>query len=43
MNMKGVTQTSSPGSAEVAALLAGNDILLFPENLEKGIQAIKKQ
>lgn len=42
MNMKGVTQTSSPGSAEVAALLAGNDILLFPENLEKGIQAIKK-
>ena len=42
MNMKGVTTTSAPGEAEVKALLAGNDILLFPENLEKAVPAIKK-
>lgn len=42
MNMKGVTQNTTPGEAEVKALLAGNDVLLFPENLAKAIQAIKK-
>lgn len=42
MNMKGVTSHSTPGEAEVKALLAGNDVLLFPENLGKAIQAIKK-
>lgn len=42
MNMKGVTEISAPGEAEVKALLAGNDILLFPESLEKAIAAIKK-
>lgn len=42
MNMKGVTEGRKPGEAEVLALLAGNDILLFPENLEKAIAAIKE-
>lgn len=42
MNMKGVTQVAAPGEAEVKALLAGNDLLLFPENPGKAIQAIKK-
>lgn len=42
MNMKGVTNYMEPGLAEVKALLAGNDVLLFPENVEKAVQAIKK-
>ena len=42
MNMKGVTKIAPPGEAEVKALLAGNDILLFPENPEKAVLAIKK-
>lgn len=42
MNMKGVTQSSTPGEAEVKALLAGNDILLFPEDPVKAVRAIKK-
>ncbi len=41
MNMKGVTNHSAPGEAEVKALLAGNDVLLFPENIGKAIEAIK--
>ena len=40
--MKGVTQNSQPGEAEVKALLAGNDMLLFPANLGKAVEAIKK-
>lgn len=42
MNMKGVTENTPAGEAEVKALLSGNDVLLFPESLEKAIQAIKK-
>lgn len=42
MNMKGVTRGRERGEAEVAALRAGNDILLFPENLEQAILKIKK-
>lgn len=42
LNMKGVSQNHAPGEIEVKALLAGNDILLFPENLEKAISSIKK-
>lgn len=41
MNMKGVTQNTPPGEAEVKALLAGNDVLLFPENIEKAVEAIR--
>lgn len=42
MNMKGVTRGRERGEAEVAALRAGNDILLFPENIEQAILKIKK-
>lgn len=42
MNMKGVTEGRKPGEAEILALLAGNDVLLFPEDLEKAIAAIKE-
>lgn len=42
MNMKGVTENMIPGEAEVKALLAGNDVLLFPANLEKAVAGIKK-
>ena len=42
MNMKGVTQIVPPGEAEVRALMAGNDVLLFPENIGKAVEAIKR-
>ncbi len=42
MNMKGVTQGKEEGEAEVKALKAGNDILLFPGNLEKAVRRIKQ-
>lgn len=42
MNMKGVTRGRERGEAEVAALLAGNDILLFPEDIGQAIAKIKK-
>lgn len=41
LNMKGVTNHFSPGLVDVKALLAGNDVLLFSENVGKAIQAIK--
>lgn len=42
MNMKGVTQHTPPGEAEVKALLAGNDVLLFPENPAKAVASIRQ-
>lgn len=42
MNMKGVTRGRERGTAEAEALLAGNDILLFPEDLSVAIAKIKK-
>ena len=41
MNMKGVTKGRPPGEADVEALVAGNDILLFPENVEATVKKIK--
>lgn len=42
MNMKGVTGgQKSNGAIEVNALLAGNDILLFPEDVPAAIDAVK--
>jgi len=41
MNMKGVTKFFKNGEADVLALLAGNDIILCPESIEKGVLAIK--
>ncbi len=42
MNMKGVTGNTPPGEAEVKALLAGNDVLLFPEDIAKATAAVKE-
>jgi beta-N-acetylhexosaminidase len=40
LNMKGVTKYFKPGQIEVEALIAGNDILLYPENVDAGVNAI---
>ena len=42
LNMKGVTNYYKPGVVDVKALLAGNDILLFSEDVPKAIDEIKK-
>lgn len=41
LDMKAVTKHFPPGIAEAEALLAGNDILLLPENVRLAVQAIK--
>ena len=41
LNMKGVSQFYKPGEVDVMALLAGNDILLFAEDVPKAIENIK--
>lgn len=42
LNMKGVSQFYEPGIVDVKALLAGNDVLLFAEDVSKAIEEIKK-
>ncbi|OFX19250.1 MAG: hypothetical protein A2041_06295 [Bacteroidetes bacterium GWA2_31_9b] len=42
LNMKGVVQNHSAGEVECLALEAGNDVLLFSENVAKAIVKIKK-
>ena len=41
LNMKGVSSYYDPGLLEVKALLAGNDILLFSQDVPKAISEIK--
>ncbi|OWY22558.1 hypothetical protein C7N43_18710 [Sphingobacteriales bacterium UPWRP_1] len=41
LNMKGVSSFFAPGMVDVKALMAGNDILLFSENVGKAIEEIK--
>ena len=41
LNMKGVSKYYTPGIVDVKALLAGNDILLFSENVPEAINQIK--
>lgn len=41
LDMKGVTNTYGLGRGELAALLAGNDILLLPPDVPQAIEAIK--
>jgi beta-N-acetylhexosaminidase len=41
LNMKGVANADKPGEIELRALLAGNDVLLFPQNPVKAIERIK--
>ncbi len=40
LDMKGVTSSFKPGEIEVKALLAGNDILLLPQNIGVAVKAI---
>lgn len=40
MNMKGVAKFFPSGKAEVMALLAGNDIMLFPDNVKAAIDGV---
>lgn len=42
LNMKGVANYYPPGIVDVKALLAGNDVLLFSEDVPKAIEEIKK-
>lgn len=42
LNMKGVAKYYEPGQVDVKALIAGNDALLFSENVPKAIEEIKK-
>ncbi|HXA00516.1 MAG TPA: glycoside hydrolase family 3 N-terminal domain-containing protein, partial [Cytophagaceae bacterium] len=42
LNMKGVSGFYKPGEVDLLALLAGNDVLLYAENVPLAIQKIKK-
>src|SRR5690606_8071010 len=42
LNMKGVSSYYKPGEVDVKAILAGNDVLLFPEDVPAGIKKIKE-
>lgn len=41
LNMKGVSAFNEPGDVDVQALIAGNDVLLFPLDVPIAIQKIK--
>lgn len=41
MNMKGVAKYYPSGKAETMAILAGNDVMLFPENVDKAIAGVR--
>ncbi|MCB9232420.1 MAG: serine hydrolase [Bacteroidia bacterium] len=42
LNMKGVTKFYKPGEVDVKALLAGNDILLFSQDVSTAVAQIKE-
>ena len=42
LDMKGVTKYYKPGEIELKALIAGNDILLLPQNVDAAISRIKR-
>ena len=42
LNMKGLSSYNVPGSREVEAVRAGNDVLLMPADVDEAIDAIKK-
>ncbi len=42
LNMKGVSKFWEPGEVDLKALMAGNDVLLFPEDVPKAIERIKQ-
>ena len=42
LNMKGASNFKSPGDIDLEAFMAGNDILLFPENVPLAIEKLTK-
>jgi beta-N-acetylhexosaminidase len=42
LNMKGVSSFYAPGEVDLKALIAGNDVLLFAENVPKAVAKIKE-
>ena len=42
LNMKGVSQFYKPGEVDLKAFIAGNDVLLFAEDVPKAIEKIKE-
>jgi beta-glucosidase-like glycosyl hydrolase/CubicO group peptidase (beta-lactamase class C family) len=42
LNMKGAANFATPGEIDLAAFLAGNDVLLFPEDVPKAINLFEK-
>lgn len=42
LNMKGAANYANPGEIDLAAIIAGNDILLIPEDVPSAITTIKK-
>lgn len=42
LNMKGVSKYNKPGEVDLKALLAGNDVLLYAENVPLAIKKIQK-
>jgi len=42
LNMKGVSEFYAPGQVDVKALLAGNDVLLFAEDVPRAIRMIRE-
>ncbi|WP_367615703.1 glycoside hydrolase family 3 N-terminal domain-containing protein [Pontibacter liquoris] len=42
LNMKGVSSYFAPGEVDLRALMAGNDVLLFPEDVPTAITKIKE-
>ena len=42
LNMEGVAKYYEPGEVDLKAFMAGNDVLLFSLNVQKGIELIKK-
>jgi len=43
LNMRGVTDYFEPGVIEAEALKAGNDVLLYPQDVSRAISYIKRQ
>lgn len=42
-DVKSILRKNQPGDSEMYALLAGNDVLLFPENVQATVRKLRKQ
>lgn len=42
-DIKSILRKNQPGDSEMYALLAGNDVLLFPENVQATVRKLRKQ